>query len=287
MEIALGLPNGSAGGSAADLLAWAARAEDGPFSGVAVLDRVVATGHEPLAVLAALTGTTRRVRLIASIVVAPTRETTLLARQAATIDALSGGRLSLGVGVGARPEDYRATGQDFHGRGARLDDQLATLRRLWAGGRLGDDVGPIGAPPPRPGGPDLLIGGYVPQVARRIAAWGDGFMAPGGGEPGAMAALWERILSAWSEAGRPGRPRWVGAAYFALGPTGPDDAAQYIDRMYGHDPALAARRLAAIPTDPAGLRALVARFAGMGVDELILRPVAPSLDQVERLAAAL
>lgn len=284
MRIAIGLPSGATGGPAGAILEWARRAEAGPFSSVAVLDRGVSPGLEPLAVLAAAGAVTRRVRLMASIVIGPTRETTLLARQAAAIDALSDGRLSLGLAIGLREADYRATGFDFHARGRRLDEQLPTLRRLWSGGPLSDEIGPVGSAPARPGGPELLIGGYLPVVARRIAAWGDGFMAPGGGRPADMAALWERILEAWREAGREGAPRWVGAGYYALGPGADDAAGTYIRAMYGHDPELAARRLRAIPTSPAAVREFVAGQAALGADELILRPVAPELDQLERLA---
>jgi hypothetical protein len=121
-------------------------------------------------------------------------------------------------------------------------------------------------------------------VARRIAASADGFVAPGGGDLANLERLWAAINRAWDDDGRAGRPRWVGAAYYALGPRGPDQAATYIDRMYGHDPALATRRLAMIPTTPDGVRALAAEQFGAGVDELLLRPVESGIDQLERLA---
>jgi alkanesulfonate monooxygenase SsuD/methylene tetrahydromethanopterin reductase-like flavin-dependent oxidoreductase (luciferase family) len=267
-----------------EVRAWIAAIEDGPFSSVVVLDRVTSTGYEALAVLATAAGMTRRVGLMASLVVGPTRETTLLARQAATIDALSGGRLTLGLAVGAREDDYAAVGEDFHRRGRRLDQQLPLLRRLWAGERLNDDIGPIGPAPARPGGPELLIGGYVPIVARRIAAYGDGFMAPGGGKPDEIAARWAEIRAAWTAAGRQGRPRFVAASYVALGPGAQQTAERYIEAMYGLDPALAARRLAAIPTDEAGVRALIDRAEAMGADELILRPCGPGLEQVSAIS---
>ena len=285
-RIAVGLPTGATGGSAGEALEWARRAEQGPFSSVGVLDRGVGPGFEPLAILAAVAAATQRVGLITSIVLAPTREPTLLARQATTVDALSGGRFSLGVAVGTRERDYRATGTEFRSRGRRLDEQLPVLRRLLRGEPLDRETGPVGAPPVRASGAELLIGGYVPAVARRIAAWGDGFVAPGGGELADLGRLWAAINRAWDEAGRPGRPRWVGAAYYALGPDSREQAAAYIDRMYGHDPALAARRLAMIPTDRDGVRRLVDRQAAAGVDELLLRPVASGIDQLERLADA-
>jgi alkanesulfonate monooxygenase SsuD/methylene tetrahydromethanopterin reductase-like flavin-dependent oxidoreductase (luciferase family) len=283
MRIALGLPSRIVGASAELMLDWATRADRGPFSSLVVTDRVVSQALEPLAVLAIAAGATRRVRLMTSVVIGPTRETTLLARQAATIDALSGGRLSLGVGIGVRENDYLATGFAFRRRGRRVDEQLPILRRLWAGESLSNEIGPIGPPSARPDGPELLIGGYVPAVAQRIAAWGDGYMAPGGGEPESMLELWRQTLRLWKELGRQGQPRWVGASYFALGPKAFDQASRYINANYGYNPELAARRLRGIPTTAEAVEEAIKRQADMGVDEFILRPCAEDLDQMERL----
>ncbi len=287
MRIGIGLPTRSDAIDGEGILAWAGRSEELGFSSLAVLDRVVFRSHEPLVALAAVLGVTRRIGLLASIVLAPTRETTLLARQAASLDVLSGGRLSLGVGVGVRRDDYRATGRAFERRGATLDVQLPLLRRIWAGEAIdgAGELGPIGAAPDT-GRPELLIGGYVPAVARRIAAHGDGFMAPGGGEPAAMSALWVSIVEAWDAAGRPGRPRWVGSSYAALGPDADTQAAAYIGSAYGFDPALAERRLRGIPTTPAAVRQVVERQAAMGVDEFVFRPCTADPTLPDRLAEA-
>jgi alkanesulfonate monooxygenase SsuD/methylene tetrahydromethanopterin reductase-like flavin-dependent oxidoreductase (luciferase family) len=284
MRIALGLPSRIVGASAELMLEWATRADRGPFSSLVVTDRVVSQALEPLAVLAIAAGATKRVRFMTSVVIGPTRETTLLARQAATIDQLSGGRLTLGVGIGVRKNDYLATGFEFHRRGSRVDEQLPILRRLWAGESLSNEIGPIGPPPARSGGPELLIGGYVPAVARRIANWGDGYMAPGGGEPESMLELWRQTLKLWKELGREGQPRWVGASYFALGPKAFDQASRYINANYGYNPELGARRLRGIPTTAEAVEEAIKRQADMGVDEFILRPCAEDLDQMERLA---
>jgi len=249
-----------------------------------VTDRVVSRALEPLTVLATAAGATRRIRLMTSVVVGPTRETTLLARQAATIDRLSAGRFTLGLGLGVRENDYLATGFDFHRRGRRLEEQLPILRRLWAGEALSNEVGPISPPSVRSGGPELLIGGYVPALARRIAAWGDGFMAPGGGGRAQLLELWQQISQAWEDAGRQGRPRWVGASYFALGPDALDQARTYINANYGYNPELAERRLQGIPTTPKAVEDAIKQQEEMGVDEFILRPCAPEVEQIERLA---
>jgi alkanesulfonate monooxygenase SsuD/methylene tetrahydromethanopterin reductase-like flavin-dependent oxidoreductase (luciferase family) len=283
IEVGIGLPRlGDL--DAALVLDWARRAEAGPFSSLAVTDRVVHDSHEPLVALAAVVGVTSRIRLLTSILIGPVRETTLLARQAATLDALSGGRLTLGLGIGIREDDYAATGFPFHARGRRFDEQLPVLRRLWAGEPLGDGVGAIGPAPARPGGPEVLIGGYVDAVVRRIAAWGDGFMAPGGIDPVRARELWDRILEAWAVAGRPGRPRWVSATYFALGPNADEAARAHVGAYYGFDPELAERRIRGIPTTEATVEAAIARQAELGADEFILRPCAADFESLDRAA---
>jgi alkanesulfonate monooxygenase SsuD/methylene tetrahydromethanopterin reductase-like flavin-dependent oxidoreductase (luciferase family) len=283
MHIAIGLPSRVASASGAAMLEWITRAERGPFSSVVVTDRVVSQALEPLAVLALAAGATQRIRLMTSVVIGPTRETTLLARQAATIDLLSGGRLTLGLGIGVRENDYLATGFDFHRRGRRTEEQLPILRRLWSGENLSGEVAAIGPRSGNPNGPELLIGGYVPAIVQRIAKWGDGYMAPGGGKPESLLKMWRQIEQAWQEAGRKGKPRWVGASYYALGPNAADHASRYIDANYGYNPDLAARRLRTLPASRAAVEEAIKRQSDMGVDEFILRPCADDLDQMDRL----
>ena len=270
--------------AASSLLDWARAADAATFASLVVMDRVASRALEPLALLAAAAAVTTRIQLMTSIILVPTRETTLLARQAASLDALSGGRLSLGVGIGVRTSDYEATGFDFRQRGRREEEQLEILRRLWNGEPFGGGIGPIGPEPVRAGGPELLVGGYVPAIAGRIARWGDGFMAPGGGEPAEMERLWALILREWAKAGRAGRPRWVGATYYALGPNAGEAAAAYIHTNYAFDPVLAERRLATLPKGRDEVRAAIRQQAEMGVDEMILRPVTPDRTMLEELA---
>ena len=284
MRVALGLPSRVVGASAEVMLEWMTRAENGPFSSLVVTDRVVSAALEPLTVLATAAAATKRIGLMTSVVIGPTRETTLLARQAATIDVLSNGRLTLGIGIGVRENDYLATGFDFHRRGHRVNEQLAAMRRLWAGQPFSDAIGPIGPASPRRQGPEILVGGYVQAVVRRIALWGDGYMAPGGGEPESMLKMWRGILHAWKEAERAGKPRWVGASYYALGPAAAEQAASYINANYGYNRDLAARRLRSLPVTRQALQDAVKLQADMGVDEFILRPCAEDLEQLDRLA---
>jgi probable F420-dependent oxidoreductase len=87
--------------------------------------------HEPLTLMAYLAAITARLKLVTGILILPQRQTALVAKQAAEVDVLSGGRLRLGIGVGWNPVEYEALGQDFHNRGRRCDEQIAALRALW------------------------------------------------------------------------------------------------------------------------------------------------------------
>jgi probable F420-dependent oxidoreductase len=87
--------------------------------------------HEPMTLMAYIAGVTERIELVPSVIVLPSRQTALVAKQAAELDVLSGGRLRLGIGVGNSKEEYRALGMDFHTRGARCDEQLELLHLLW------------------------------------------------------------------------------------------------------------------------------------------------------------
>src|SRR5438874_6410131 len=161
MDVGIGLPATIPGIEREPLLDWARRAEQRGFSSLGTIDRLVYPNLEPLVALAAAAAVTERIRLTTDILLAPLRGNgALLAKQAATIDALSGGRLVLGVGVGVRPDDFEAAAVPYGRRGELMDDLLGEMRSVWAGERRGFD-GPIGPPGGHDGGPELLIGGRV------------------------------------------------------------------------------------------------------------------------------
>jgi alkanesulfonate monooxygenase SsuD/methylene tetrahydromethanopterin reductase-like flavin-dependent oxidoreductase (luciferase family) len=205
MNVGVGLPTTTPGTDGAMVLEWACRADAGPFSSLAVLDRVVYDSFDPFAALAAAAAVTARVRLATMIAIGPLRATALLAKQAASVHALSGRRLTLGLAIGARIEDYEAAGIDHSGRGRRLSEQLAYLR----GGIDEDRIGPARE------GIELLVGGASGQAFSRMARYADGY-AHGGGPPRAFAGAAARAHAAWRDLGRPGRPRLWGQGYFAL-----------------------------------------------------------------------
>lgn len=141
-----------------------------------------------------------------------------MAKQAATIDRLSGGRLVLGLSPGGREDDYEVSGVPFSGRGRRFDEQLDELGRLWRG------EGGVGPTPSREGGPPVLIGGNSDAAFRRAARYADGWTM-GGGTPDMFTAALEKLRAAWKAEGRDGEPRTMVLFYFALGEGVADDAA--------------------------------------------------------------
>jgi alkanesulfonate monooxygenase SsuD/methylene tetrahydromethanopterin reductase-like flavin-dependent oxidoreductase (luciferase family) len=147
MEIGVGLPATIPGASGPLVLEWARRTDSGPFSSLGVIDRLVYTNHEILISLAGAAAVTERVRLMTTVLIAPVRDAALLAKQAATIDAFSGGRLTLGLGVGARDDDFRAASATFEDRGRRFEEQLDLMKRVWSGEPVGDGIGEIGPQP--------------------------------------------------------------------------------------------------------------------------------------------
>ncbi|SRR5712691_9594538 len=283
MEIGIGLPGTIPGVPGQLILDWARRADIGPFSSLGSLDRLVYPNYEPLVALAAAAAVTTRIRLITTILIAPLHSAGVLAKQTASLDALSGGRLSLGLAVGGREDDYRAASVPFHGRGKRFEEQLEIMQRVWSGQPLRTDVGPVGPPPVQPGGPELLIGGYTPAAIQRVGRWGNGYIVGGGGPEMARQA-YAIAQEAWQSAGRPGKPRLVGGMYWGLGPDAAERAAAYIRHYYAFLGQMAEGMANSIPSTSEALRDAIQAFVDIGMDELVLWPCIPDLDQVDRLA---
>ena len=170
MKVGVGLPATIPGVSGDRILEWARRVEAGPFSSVGALDRLVFDNYEPLIALAAAAAVTKRVRLMTSVLLAPLRTAGILAKQAASLDALSDGRLTLGLGIGGRADDFAAAPAEMARRGKRFEEMLETMKRTWAGGPAADGAGAMGPTPGRAGGPELLIGGTSHGAVRRAAS---------------------------------------------------------------------------------------------------------------------
>jgi alkanesulfonate monooxygenase SsuD/methylene tetrahydromethanopterin reductase-like flavin-dependent oxidoreductase (luciferase family) len=263
------------------MVEWARRAEEGPFSSLGVIDRVVYDCADPLVSLAAAAAVTTRLRLVTMIVIGPVRPAALLAKQAASIDALSGGRLVLGVSLGARRDDYQAAEAPWENRGRRLSEQLATMRAIW---ESGDGEGAIGPRPARQDGPEVLVGGGSGPAFLRAARYADGYVH-GGGPPRAFANAAARARAAWVDAGRPGAPQLWGQSYVGLGDPAVGEA--YLRHYYAFTGAFAERIAAGLLTSAKALREHVSGYAEAGCDELVLLPTSSDPTELDRLAEAL
>jgi alkanesulfonate monooxygenase SsuD/methylene tetrahydromethanopterin reductase-like flavin-dependent oxidoreductase (luciferase family) len=279
MDIGIGLPNAIAGVDGPRLVEWARRADAAGFSTLGTIDRLVYPNYESLVSLAAAAAVTERIRLATSVLLAPARASAgALAKQCATLQHLSGGRLSLGMAVGARPDDYELAGVPFEERGRRFDAMLDEMAAIWRGER--GDTGPdVSDRPPR-----VVIGGHADASFRR-AARHDGWIL-GGGAPDTFREGRERLEGAWSEAGRDGRPYAASLAYFALGPTAAEDARRGIGGYYAWLGEYADRIVDSAAKDEATVKGYVEAFAEAGADELILFPGSPDPEQVDLLARA-
>ena len=280
MRVGVGLPAGIPGASGELVLEWARRADEGPFSSLGVVDRLVYDSFDPLITLATAAGTTTRITLATTIITGPLHSDALLAKMAASLDALSGARLVLGLAVGARREDYVAAGIDYRGRGKRLTEQLITLREAWEEGAIC----------PHPGtsrGPALLIGGLSDAGYARMSRYADGYVH-GVGSPRAFARAADKARAAWRDAGRPGRPQLWAQGYFALGDDQEVERGRlYMRNYYAFVGPFAERIAAEMLTTPQAIAQFLRGYEEAGCDELVMFPALAGIEQLERLAGVL
>lgn len=209
----------------AGVLHAARRAEELGFDHVAVGNRLLDSGfgldNDPLVLLAAVAGTTTRLRLLTSVLVAPYYPALVLANQAATLDVVSGGRLILGVGTGWNPEEFDAVGVPTRERGARTDDHLAAVRTLWTQ-RPANFEGPfttlraasLGVPPVTPGGPPVWVGGHSDAALRRALRFGTGWYGTGV-DAEEVTAVRHRLRELANDTGNSDRLTLASAAFLA------------------------------------------------------------------------
>ena len=235
MDIGVSLPVRELQDDLVAIRTFAQEADELGFTHLRVPDLVIRPGsghlHEPLMLLAWVAAVTEQIELVPSVIVTPSRQTVLLAKQATELDILSGGRLRLGVGVGKSEPEYEALGQDFTTRGARLEEQIELLRRLWTEpvvdftGRwdqvdaAGINLRPARSIPiwlgPSPNAPSRAI--------ERVGRLADGWFALT--SPGDFPAVQERIQEAAQAAGRSADAVGAEASVAVVG----DDEAKWLD----------------------------------------------------------
>jgi alkanesulfonate monooxygenase SsuD/methylene tetrahydromethanopterin reductase-like flavin-dependent oxidoreductase (luciferase family) len=280
MKIGIGLPNMVRGTRPTVIPEWATQAERAGFSTLGTVGRVAYPGVMDTVALAAAAGATQTIGLFTNVLLAPVWPAVLFAKEAAGIDAVSGGRLTLGLGLGSRADDFVVDGFGLAGRGRRFDRDLAVYRDVWRGEPIGGGPNPAVTPGARQ--IPLLIGGGTPASFARMARWGNGYVSPAAPPP-AVAPAFEGARAAWAEADREGSPYLVAVAYFALGDV-EQGRANVWDYCIAHGEAIADMMTNGIATGPGPIKDRVAAYADLGVDELIFSPSVGDVDEISRLA---
>lgn len=280
MDIGIGLPNTIPGTPGRMLVSWARAAEEAGFSSLATIGRVAYPSYDTMATLAAAGAVTERIGLVSNILLIPTHDAVMVAKAAASVDQISDGRLTLGIGVGSRDDDYAAVGVPFEERGRRADRNLEIMHRAWAGELVEGARKPV-TPTPVGGKVPVIVGGMSEAAVRRTVEWGIGWTA-GGAPPEMVGPFIERVRAAWKEAGREDDPRIMALTYFVL--DGRDEEAERsLTDYYGDFGVQLSER---IPKDADGVRRIAEAFEALGVDELIFDPTVADLRQLELLAEA-
>lgn len=283
MDIGVGMPSHLPGARRSDIIAWARRAEALGFASVVVTDRFAYDQLEPLMVLAVAGAVTDRIKLRTSVMVVPNRgEAAPLAKQLASLQVLTEGRLEIGVGVGDRDVDYRLAGAKHHGRHRRLEEMLDEMEAVWAGR---DEYALVGPRPPAPGIP-IMIGGSGPKAWQRVARFGSGWTFAIG-SPDDFAAGARGVRQAWDAQGRSGKPRLTAQRYFSLGTAHRVEADQFLRGYFGFLGPFVESLVAATPMDAEAVGQVSEAFRQGGADELAFLPTSADLDELEQLAGLL
>ncbi|GLW93554.1 monooxygenase [Actinokineospora globicatena] len=263
VKVGIGLPNTVPARDGTTVLDWARRAEAAGLSTLAVLDRLRYDSVDPFIALTAAGAVTERIKLATMIAIGPLRPAGVLAKQAQSVHEVSGGRFTLGLGIGARHDDYEAAGVDPSTRGATLSSQLAHLR--------GSEM-------------DILVGGSSGSALARMARYADGY-AHGGGPPRAFASAATKARAAWYDHGRTGDPALWGQGYLAV--SDPDRGRDYLSDYYAFTGPFADKIAAGALTSVRAIKDYIRGYADAGCDELILFPTTLDVADIDRLAEAL
>jgi alkanesulfonate monooxygenase SsuD/methylene tetrahydromethanopterin reductase-like flavin-dependent oxidoreductase (luciferase family) len=287
VEIGICMPYMERDYSRATTLKWCRAIDAGPFSTLSCGERITSYTQDMRVVLAAAAALTSRVRIMPSLYVLPMHPPVLAAKEIATLDVLSGGRVTVTVGIGGRESDYRAIGQPFGRRYERLEEGVASMRRVWAGEPPFAGADPVGPAPVQAGGPPILAGAMGPKAIRRAAAWADGLYGWSmDSSPEPVKQQFDVARAAWRDAGRRERPRLVTGFWFSLADDADAKLRKYVYEyllITGEAPARArADQMKA--SSPDAIRSALDAIEAEGADECLLVPATLEIEEVERAA---
>jgi len=287
MKISLCLPYMERDYARSTTLDWCRLADEGPFESLSCGERITSYTQDMRIVLGAAAALTSRVRIVPSLYVLPMHPPVRVAKEMATLDVLSGGRVTVTVGVGGREHDYRAVGSSFKHRLQRLDDGVAEMRRIWAGEPPFEGADPVGPTPVQEGGPPLWAGAMNPKAMKRASVWADGvygFTMDGGVDSVRRQSRLAR--DAWRDSGRQKKPYVATGFWYSLA-----DGAESKLRAYVYDylEILDEKMARAVADsmrcfDAGSIGDSLDAIAAEGCDECFLVPATLETVEVERAA---
>lgn len=272
------------------ILTWARKIDGGPFDSLSCGERITGHTYEMRSILAACAAVTERVRIIPALYVLPMHSAVLSAKEIATLDVISDGRVAVTVGVGGRENDYRAVGAPFAKRHERMDRQVEEMRKVWRGETLFEGADEIG--PRSPQGADIPIyaGAMGPKAIARASHWAQGiYGASMGGDREGHAAIFDMAREAWKASGRKDKPYLIGSFWYSLAPNAQENLQNYVyDYMkyLGED---IGRGVAASMTrhTPDSVREALENLRAAGADEVLMVPATSHYDEVDRVVELL
>lgn len=275
---------------AAMLKSWARVIDDGPFSSLCWGERIAFDNPDSLTLLGAVSAWTERVRLVTTVIVPQLHDPVMLAKALATGDMLSGGRLTVGIGVGGREEDYAAVGADTSSQTMRaMADRVAIMKRVWAGEKVTKSVLPVGPPPVQLGGPRLMVGTIGPKTLRSAAQWAEGLAGTTLDlDLDKQNELFDVARTAWDEADK-APPHLATSFWFAIGDASGARAQvhRHLRRYMNWIPAEFVDAMAPT-TGWAGsqeeLLGVLRGFEAIGTDEVHLIPTSSDIGQLRSVA---
>jgi alkanesulfonate monooxygenase SsuD/methylene tetrahydromethanopterin reductase-like flavin-dependent oxidoreductase (luciferase family) len=288
MDVGICLPYSEPGITRKTLIDWCRALEDGPFGAVSCGERI--SGPDAMEMRNMLAGAallTERIRIIPTLYILPMHNAVWAAKEIATLDILSEGRVDVVVGTGGRPNDYAAIGADFATRNARLPEQVAKMRETWAGKPPFEGSEIIGPKPYQKGGPRVLGGFAGPKAIHKSAAWADGlygFSIPGHASEIKQKMDW--FQEGWDATGRTGKPYKIGGFWYSLADGAKEGLHHYVYeylRIGGHDFATSVADTMT-QHDPGAILDTMRAMKATGIDLLFMVPASPDVTEVTRLA---
>ena len=293
MRIGMTIPFMEPGWNRASIKQWAQEIDQAPWASLALGERITFINPEFMTSLAACAAWTERVELISTISVLTMHNPVLLAKQFATIDVISNGRLTVGVGLGGRREDYEAVGADWgNHRIAKLEENVNVLRRVWNGEQVLPRAKRIVEPlPVQTGGPKVLAGVLGPKSIAAAARYADGlsgfsFMAT----LDDIKQSFDAFRAVWQVEGKPGKPRLVTSFWYGIEQAGKEQMVRHLDRYLNFMPVDVAKQLSPVAGFNGSINDLkdfLQAIRELGADDVILVPTSKDITEIQQLAKVL